>query len=190
MYRSELLKKAQHLEDLAYATPQRNRVIGSPGHNATVNWIVDILKQYPDYYTYELQPFDLRLGVSANLTINGAVLESFAVDLSTEGTDVTGEIVVVPNFACDAVSRIMLRVEEKQLLTHSRQTFQLKSKERLPSCSVDPANLESRLRKPPQRALLVSLFTTTPQEPVGQFFRIFWMSSDKNLRERSHWSLL
>lgn len=102
MYRSELLKKAQHLEGLAYATVERNRVIGSPGHNATINWIKSVIEKYPDYYTVSLQPFDLSLGVSANLTLNGTPLEVFATALSPAG-DVSGEVVVIPNLACDPV---------------------------------------------------------------------------------------
>lgn len=102
MYRSELKAKAEHLEGLAYATPQRNRIIGSPGHNATINWILDTIKKYPDYYTYELQPFDLRLGVGGNLTLNGVAKEAYTTDLSAQGT-AEGEVVVIKNLACDLV---------------------------------------------------------------------------------------
>lgn len=103
MYRSRLLEKAKHLESLAYATPQRNRVIGSPGHQATVDWIKSTIEKYPDYYTVSLQPFDLLLGVSANLTVNGSPLEVYAVSLSPAG-NISGEVVVIPNFACSPVS--------------------------------------------------------------------------------------
>lgn len=103
MYRSELKAKAQQLEALAYATPQRNRIIGSPGHNATINWIVDAIKKYPEYYTYSLQPFDLRLGVAGNLTLDGVKTEAYTTDLSAQGT-AEGEVVVIKNLACDLVS--------------------------------------------------------------------------------------
>lgn len=106
MYRSELLKKAQHLEGLAYATKERNRVIGSPGHVATVDWIKSTIEKYPEYYTVALQPFDLSLGVSASLTLNGAPLEIFATSLSPGG-DVTGEVVAVKNLACDLVGHTL-----------------------------------------------------------------------------------
>jgi len=36
-----LLAKAQHLEDIAYATPGRNRGMGSLGHNETVAYLVE-----------------------------------------------------------------------------------------------------------------------------------------------------
>ena len=106
MYRSQLLAKAKTLEGFAYATQERNRVIGSPGHNATINWIKSTIEKYPEYYTVSLQPFDLSLGVSANLTVNNKALEVYAVGLSPQGT-VSGEIVVIPNLACDAVCSLL-----------------------------------------------------------------------------------
>jgi hypothetical protein len=107
MHRSELLKKANILERFAFATKERNRLIGTPGHNATVNWIKDTIAQYPDYYDYYLQPFDLSLGISANLTINNAPLEVFAVGLAPGGS-VSGSIVHIPNLGCDAVCSFLL----------------------------------------------------------------------------------
>lgn len=103
MLRSELLAKAKKLEGFAYATEERNRLIGTPGHNATINWIKDTIASFPDYYSVYLQPFDLSLGVSANLTVNDVALEVFAVGLSPQGT-ISGEIVHIPNLACEAVS--------------------------------------------------------------------------------------
>jgi len=102
MYRSELLKKANILEGFAFATKERNRLIGTPSHNVTVNWIKDTIAQYSDYYDYYLQPFDLSLGISANLTVNDAPLEVFAVGLAPGGS-VSGSIVHIPNLGCDAV---------------------------------------------------------------------------------------
>ncbi|TVY37531.1 putative leucine aminopeptidase [Lachnellula subtilissima] len=101
LLRSELLKKAKILEDFAYSTPERNRLIGTPGHNATVNWIKDTIAQFPDYYTYYLEAFELSLGVSANLTNNGTPMEAFAVGLSPAG-HVSGPLVYVPNLGCES----------------------------------------------------------------------------------------
>ncbi|KAH6665511.1 putative leucine aminopeptidase 2 [Halenospora varia] len=101
LYRSELLKKAKILEGFAYSTPQRNRLIGTPGHNSTINWIKGIIESFPDYYTVSLQPFDLALGVSANLTNNGVAMEAFAVGLAPGG-HVTGPLTYVPNLGCAA----------------------------------------------------------------------------------------
>lgn len=104
--RSELLAKAKTLEGFAYSTTERNRLIGTPGHNSTITWIKDTISQFPDYYTVTLQPFDLSLGVSANVTVNDVALEVFAVGLSPGGT-ISGELVNIPNLACDPVSTLL-----------------------------------------------------------------------------------
>jgi hypothetical protein len=99
------LKKAKHLEGLAYATPERNRLIGTPGHQATIDWIKEIIGKFPEYYTITEQPFDLALGISANLTNNEVAMEAFAVGLAPAG-DVSGPLVYVPNLGCATVSRV------------------------------------------------------------------------------------
>ncbi|CAG8952140.1 hypothetical protein HYFRA_00000878 [Hymenoscyphus fraxineus] len=101
LLRSELLKKAQHLEDIAYATPSRNRVIGSEGHDNTVAWIKETIEKYPDYYTVSLQPFELSVGLNASLTIEGVTMEVFAVTIAPGG-DVSGPLVYVPNLGCES----------------------------------------------------------------------------------------
>jgi hypothetical protein len=100
-----LLAKAKKLQAIAYATPGRNRCIGTPGHNATVNYIKDIIASFRHYYTYELQPFQLYVGESANLTTNGASIEVFGVTLSPSGS-VTAPLVSVANVGCEAVSDV------------------------------------------------------------------------------------
>lgn len=102
MERSALLKKAKTLEKFAYDTPQRNRVIGSPGHNSTVNWIKKTLEAYPDYYKVYLEPFPISVGVSANLTVDGKSLEAFALTIAPAGS-ASAEIAVVANLGCSAV---------------------------------------------------------------------------------------
>lgn len=82
-------------------------MIGSPGHNKTVNWIHDTIAKYPDYYTIEYQPFDLSLATGANLTVDDALLEVFGVSLAPAGTAV-GKIVAVANLGCDAVRKCSL----------------------------------------------------------------------------------
>ena len=91
------------LEGFAYATPERNRLIGTPGHNATINWIKETIEKFPDYYTVSLQPWDLSLGATANLTVGGAAMEVFAVGLAPAGV-ISGPLVYVPNLGCEAVS--------------------------------------------------------------------------------------
>lgn len=107
LLRSELLKKGKILEDIAYATPERNRLIGTPGHNATVTWITNTIAQFPDYYTYYLEPFDLSLGIGANLTNNGISMETFAVGLAPAG-HVSGPLIYVSNLGCETVSLILI----------------------------------------------------------------------------------
>jgi hypothetical protein len=75
-------------------------LIGTPGHSATVKWIRDTILKYPDYYTVSLQPFDLSVGISANLTVNDVALEVFPVGLSPQGT-VSGELAHIPFSGCD-----------------------------------------------------------------------------------------
>lgn len=106
MTRSALLAKANKLQEIAYSSPGRNRLIGTAGHEGTVAWITSILDQYPDYYTYYLQPLSLSVGAGANLTIGGVVTEAFAVDLAPSGS-VSAPVVSVANLACDLV-RIFL----------------------------------------------------------------------------------
>ncbi|KAH9215505.1 putative leucine aminopeptidase 2 [Leptodontidium sp. 2 PMI_412] len=100
MTRSALLAKANKLQEIAYSSPGRNRLIGTAGHEGTVAWITSILDQYPDYYTYYLQPLSLSVGAGANLTIGGVVTEAFAVDLAPSGS-VSAPVVSVANLACD-----------------------------------------------------------------------------------------
>ena len=45
LLRSELLAKARTLEGFAYATPQRNRQIFTPGHKATYEWLYESIKK-------------------------------------------------------------------------------------------------------------------------------------------------
>lgn len=98
-----LLAKANILQDIAYSTPRKNRAIGTPGHNATVNYLKDTIASFPDYYTVELQAFDISVAESANLTVNGVSIEVFGVTISPEGT-VSGPLAVVANKGCEAVS--------------------------------------------------------------------------------------
>ena len=94
--------KAEHLQDIAYATEGKNRVIGSKGHEDTVAWIKETLDQFPDYYTVHLQPVPLLDGVSANLTANNKTIEAIPTTLTPQG-DVTGPFVAVPNLGCEEV---------------------------------------------------------------------------------------
>ena len=97
-----LLAKAQDLEDIAYATPGRNRVMGSPGHNNTVAYLVESLEAFGDYYNVGVQPFiGLYAEGESTLTVDG---ESQGGDYFTysPGGNVTAPIIAVLNLGCNA----------------------------------------------------------------------------------------
>ncbi|CZS91396.1 related to aminopeptidase Y precursor, vacuolar [Rhynchosporium graminicola] len=99
LLRSELLSKGATLQGFAYATEERNRYIGSPGHNATVNWLYDTLTN-TGYYDVYIQPFPVESS-SATGTANGAPLAVAAMTGTPAGTP-SAEIVNVANIGCDA----------------------------------------------------------------------------------------
>ena len=101
LYRSELLKKGQLFQDFAYSHEGRNRYIGSPGHNLTVNYLYDTLVA-TGYYDVSIQPFTVD-SIAGNLTVNGVAIASAPMSFSPEGIPSAG-LVPVANVGCDAVS--------------------------------------------------------------------------------------
>jgi Zn-dependent M28 family amino/carboxypeptidase len=95
-----LAAKADHLQEIAYSTPGNNRVIGSEGHQGTIDWIHDEIAAFPDYYSLELQPWPILVGTSANLSANGEAIEAYAVTLAPAGT-ISGPLKAVPNLGCE-----------------------------------------------------------------------------------------
>jgi Zn-dependent M28 family amino/carboxypeptidase len=93
-----LFKRAEKLQEIAYATPGKNRVIGSPGHEATVAYIQSQLDT--SYYDVTLQGVDLSIGTNATLTANNKTIQAFATTLAPAG-NVTGPLVVIPNLGCE-----------------------------------------------------------------------------------------
>lgn len=98
-----LFAKAEILQEIAYATEGKNRVIGSKGHEDTVAYIKGQLEQFPDYYTVETQAVPLNIGSNATLTANNKTIEAFAVTLAPGGK-ATGPLVAIPNLGCEEVS--------------------------------------------------------------------------------------
>jgi carboxypeptidase Q len=92
------------LQDFAYAHEGRNRVIGSPGHNSTVDYLVEQLTAL-NYYDVEVQPFTVP-SASASLGINGQTYEVAPMTFTSAGSP-NAPFIVVANLGCDAVSRIM-----------------------------------------------------------------------------------
>lgn len=93
-------EKAHLFERFAYDSPAKNRVIGSEGHQATIDYITKTIKQYPKYYTITQQPMPLSVGVEANVTINGRDVSAYAVGLAPGGT-ASGSLVAIPNLGCE-----------------------------------------------------------------------------------------
>jgi hypothetical protein len=118
--RAGLLAGAQQLEDFAFASDERNRLIGSPGHNDTVHWLKDTLESLDGFYNVSLQNF--LTVVQFNGTIN-----TFAVGTSTPPAalislleysptgNVTAPLAVVSNVGCNAVITPSLSNDERKL---------------------------------------------------------------------------
>jgi carboxypeptidase Q len=99
----DLLADAQTLEDFAYSTPDRNRVFGSPGHNATVNWLQDELSSLDDYYDVSLQPFEaLFSGGNASFSVNGIDQNATLLTYTPSGAAFNTTILPIPNLGCNA----------------------------------------------------------------------------------------
>ncbi|CEH12658.1 aminopeptidase [Ceraceosorus bombacis] len=99
--RRDLSSKAQTLQRFADASPGRNRVFGSPGHNATVNWLYDELVKLDAYDVY-LQPFtETYAENSAKVTVD-AVDQGAGPFTYAPGGQVTEQLVQVANVGCAA----------------------------------------------------------------------------------------
>ncbi|KAK3075991.1 hypothetical protein LTR53_000168 [Teratosphaeriaceae sp. CCFEE 6253] len=97
-----LLAKAQDLEDIAYATPGRNRVMGSAGHNGTVAYLVESLSALGDYYNVTVQPFiALYAEGEGTLAVDGVDQGAIYFEYSPGG-NVTAPLVAVSNLGCNA----------------------------------------------------------------------------------------
>ena len=103
-----LMAKAQKLQDFAElsGTPI-TRVIGSPGHNATVNWYYDTIKKLDHYYSVYIQAFPV-VTAAGNITVNGALIESATMSFTGAGHPVE-DLVPVANLGCNAVRPCLTR---------------------------------------------------------------------------------
>ncbi|KAH8732248.1 leupeptin-inactivating enzyme 1 precursor [Phaeosphaeriaceae sp. PMI808] len=93
-----LFSKAEKLQAIAYATPGKNRVIGSKGHTDTVAYIQSQLDT--NYYDVSLQALELNIGTNATLKANDKAISAYATTLAPAG-DVTGQLVAIPNLGCE-----------------------------------------------------------------------------------------
>ncbi|SPO49131.1 related to aminopeptidase Y precursor, vacuolar [Moesziomyces antarcticus] len=100
--RKDLLDGAKRLQEIAYATTERNRVFGSPGHKATVEYIQSELRKAGDYYDVYLQPFTATYAEhSAEVAIDNKAIESNTFTYSPNGEFNDLELVPVNNLGCD-----------------------------------------------------------------------------------------
>ncbi|KAM0720926.1 hypothetical protein Q7P37_003211 [Cladosporium fusiforme] len=122
-----LRAKAEHLEGIAYATDDRNRVIGSAGFNNTVEWLYESVEALGDYWTVYKQPFTaLYSNVDGDITVDGVTFEPSFFEYSPGGT-VTAELVPVADLGCEQ-SDYPAEVEGKiALISRGECPFGLKS---------------------------------------------------------------
>jgi len=102
-----LMNGAQKLEDIAYATPDRNRLAGTKGHNDTVAYIKKELEALDGYYKVELQPFQtlIMINGTGSLFVDGVDANAGLMEFSPSG-EANAPIIVVNNVGCEAVSDI------------------------------------------------------------------------------------
>lgn len=103
--RAEILYNISLASEPKYGNP--TRVIGSPGHFGTVNYILGELQRMSDYYTYDVQRFGAIDGKvsSYSLLIDGKepkLLAALSLTPPTPGkSPVHGQLVLVDNYGCD-----------------------------------------------------------------------------------------
>ncbi|RDW77320.1 peptide hydrolase-5 [Coleophoma cylindrospora] len=98
LLRSELLAKSQKLEQIAYTTPGRNRVVGSPGHAETLKYISETVVAL-DYYEVTTQSFTVPMG-NSTLLVGGTAYESRLMTFTPGGHPVA-PLVAAANLGCD-----------------------------------------------------------------------------------------
>ncbi|GAP85132.1 putative aminopeptidase y [Rosellinia necatrix] len=98
----DLMKCAQDLEDIAYATPARNRVHGSDGHKGTVKYFKDTLEALGDYYKVELQEFttEVTLASATAFSVDGVDFTTSSFEFGNNGTWTDLPLVNVANLGC------------------------------------------------------------------------------------------
>jgi carboxypeptidase Q len=123
-----LLEEAQTLEDFAYTTAERNRVFGSPGHNATVNYLFDELSSLDDYFTVSLQPFEALFSAgNETFTVNGVDQNATLFTYTPSGLLVDTPIVAVSNLGCNSTDYPAEVSGNIALISRGSCTFGLKS---------------------------------------------------------------
>lgn len=118
----DLMAGAKKLEDIAYATPERNRVFGTKGHNDTVDYLVRELEKTGYYDVSKQKQVHLWSKSTATLKVNGEDKEVSPMTYSPSGEAKT-EIVLVNNLGCVAVGDIpdLLKIERRRCNISAKQ---------------------------------------------------------------------
>lgn len=125
---NDLLEDAMALESFAYSTTERNRVFGSPGHNATVNWLYDELSSLDDYYNVSLQPFEaLFSDGSQSFTVDGVDQNATLLTYTPSGVVRNTSLIAIPNFGCNATDYPLEVGGRIALISRGVCTFGVKS---------------------------------------------------------------
>ncbi|PGH14894.1 hypothetical protein AJ79_02757 [Helicocarpus griseus UAMH5409] len=96
----DLRRGAQKLEDLAYATPERNRVFGTKAHNDTVDFLYNELKKTGFYEVSKQEQVHLWSKSESTFSVNGEEKESAPMTYSPSGDAKDTELVLVNNLGC------------------------------------------------------------------------------------------
>jgi hypothetical protein len=98
-----LLARAKTLENYAYESPDKNRVMGRIGQYATVQYIYDTLNALNGFYDIQLQPFPaLYADGNATVVVNGIDQKGLIMTYSPNG-NVIGRVVPVADIGCNRV---------------------------------------------------------------------------------------
>ncbi|KAI1270288.1 hypothetical protein F5Y18DRAFT_9207 [Xylariaceae sp. FL1019] len=99
----DLLACSQKLQDIAYATPSRNRVHGSEGHLNSVKYFEEELKSLGDYFDVELQPFTTKVTLTetTSFSIGETAYETLPFEFGNNGTWTDIALVSVANLGCE-----------------------------------------------------------------------------------------
>ncbi|MCJ1307902.1 Leucyl aminopeptidase yscIV [Agyrium rufum] len=97
-----LIEKGENLLGFAYDSPNRNRYLNSPGHNATLKYIRKTLHSL-DYYDVQMLPVVYKYFTGSSLfQIDGEpMIHASAMRGSPQG-HVTGSLVLVEDYGCEA----------------------------------------------------------------------------------------
>lgn len=104
--RSDLLKQAETLQSFALASGAgTTRGFGGPGHNATINYILQEVSKLSEWYTVELQPFVERYSAATgSLLLDGDDAVFYAARGSPAVKYLKAEIAPVVGEGCNTVN--------------------------------------------------------------------------------------